>query len=222
MQTDELANAGRRTQQQRREATQARLMEATIESLIDCGYHGATTLEIERRAGASRGARIHHFPTKASLLAAAVDYLYDQVSGSYEVAFGGAQPGTSDAQRVRVGLRKLWEIFRGRDYSAVIELTVAARTDEELRACLQAVGLRHRELALQAAARHFAFAPEHAFPLIESTHAALMGLLLRRNVQGDDGVADLVLKMLEDMIISRLPASSMRAASASQPSPQPE
>lgn len=208
MQTDELATVGRRTQQQRREATRTRLLDATVESLIECGYYGATTLEIERRAGVSRGARIHHFPTKASLLAAVVDHLYDQVAGSYEAAFGGGEPGTSDAQRVRSGLRLLWEIFRGRDYSAVIELTVAARTDDELRACLQAVGLRHRELALQMAARHFAFAPEHAFPLIESAHAAMMGLLLRRNVQGDDGVAELVLSTIEEQIISRLPAST--------------
>lgn len=206
MQADELAISGRRTQQQRREATRTRLMNATIESLIDCGYYGATTLDIERRAGVSRGARLHHFPTKASLLAAAVDHLYDQVSGSYEAAFGGPEPGTSDALRVRTGLRQLWEIFRGRDYSAVIELTVASRTDVELRACLQAVGLRHRALALQMAARQFAFAPEQAFPLIESAHAAMLGLLLRRNVQGDDGVAELVLSTIEELIISRLPA----------------
>ena len=207
METDQLAIPGRRTQQQRREATRTRLMDATIESLIECGYYAATTLEIERRAGVSRGARIHHFPTKASLLAAAVDHLYDQVSGSYELAFGAAAPGTSDAQRVHNGLRRLWETFRAREYSAVIELTVAARTDDELRACLQEVGLRHRALALEAAARHFALPAELAFPLIESCHAAMMGLLLRRNVQGDDGVGDLVIGMLEQLIVSQLPRS---------------
>jgi AcrR family transcriptional regulator len=222
MQPDELATSGRRTQQQRREATRARLMNATLESLIDCGYYGATTLDIERRAGVSRGARIHHYPTKASLLAAAVDHLYDQVSSSYELVFGGAEPGTSDAQRARMGLRRLWEMFRGRDYSAVVELTVASRTDDELRTCLQAVGLHHRELALQAVARHFGLPAELAFPLIETVHAAMMGLLLRRNVQGDDNVADLVLSMLEELIISRLPASSTQASSAKQSSSQAE
>jgi len=205
MHTDPLAPTARRTQQQRREATRTRLMDATVESLIECGYYGATTLEIERRAGVSRGARIHHFPTKASLLAAAVDHLYDQVSSSYEAAFGGTDSGASDAQRVRAGLRSLWALFRGREYSAVIELTVAARTDEELRACLQQVGLRHRDLALQAASRLFALPPEIAFPIIEGCHAAMMGLLLRRNVQGDDGAADLVITMLEEMVISHLP-----------------
>ena len=206
MDTDiELLAGGRRTQQQRREATQKRLLDATIESLIECGYYATTTLEIERRAGVSRGARIHHFPTKASLLAAAVDHLYDQVSSTYEVAFGHATPGTSDAQRVSTGLRRLWEVFRGREYSAVIELTVASRTDDELRACLQNVGLRHRELALQMAARHFGLSQELSFPLIETAHSSMMGLLLRRNVQGDDGVAELVLRMLEGVIVSNLP-----------------
>jgi AcrR family transcriptional regulator len=205
MQTDQLAPTGRRTQQQRREATRTRLMNATIESLIDCGYYGATTLEIERRAGVSRGARIHHYPTKASLLAAAVDHLYDQVSSSYEAAFGGTAGTATDAQRVRAGLRSLWALFQGREYSAVVELTVAARTDDELRTQLQQVGLRHRELALQAASRLFALPPEIAFPIIESCHAAMMGLLLRRNVQGDDGAAELVIAMLEDLVITRLP-----------------
>jgi len=50
----------------------------------------------------------------------------------------------------------------------------------------------------------------------------MMGLLLRRNVQGDDVVPDLVLKMLEEMIISRLPAPSMQAAGAKQSSPPVE
>lgn len=206
MQTDAIAPTARRTQQQRREATRTRLMDATIESLIECGYHGATTLEVERRAGVSRGARIHHFPTKASLLAAAADHLYDQVSSSYEAAFGGSDSDASDAQRVRAGLHSLWALFCGREYSAVVELTVAARTDDELRACLQQVGLRHRELALQAASRLFALPAEVAFPIIEACHAAMMGLLLRRNVQGDDGAAELVIAMLEDLIIPRLPS----------------
>ncbi len=195
----------RRTQQQRRDATRKRLLDATVESLIECGYHGATTLEIERRSGASRGARIHHFPTKASLLAAAVDHLYDQVSNSYEAAFGLPTPGVSDAQRVRSGLRALWAIFRMPDYCAVVELTVAARTDAELRACLHEVSLRHRGLALQAASRQFALPLALAFPLIEAIHAALMGRLLHRNVEIDDAADSAVLGLLEEMIISRLP-----------------
>jgi AcrR family transcriptional regulator len=196
---------GRRTQEQRRASTRTRLMAATIESLIECGYNGATTLEIERRAGVSRGARIHHFPTKASLLAAAVDHLYDRISGSYAVAFGTPEPGISDAQRVGVGLRAMWKLFRERDHAAVIELNVAARTDDELRQRLQEVGLRHRALALEAAAQLFGLNADVAFPLIETIHVALMGLVLRRNVLADNQADDLTIALLEEMIIRHLP-----------------
>ena len=212
----------RRTQETRRLATRKRLLDATIESLIECGYHGATTLEIERRAGVSRGARIHHFPTKASLLAAAVDHLYDQVSSSYELAFGRTERDTSDAQRVRSGLRTLWSIFRAPDYSAVVELNVAARTDAELRERLREVARRHRGLALDAAARHFALPAAVAFVLIEGTHAALMGLLLRRNIELDDASDAAVIRVLEELIISHLPQQGAPRAAGAQLRPSNE
>lgn len=205
---DSVAQAGvvgRRTQEERRASTRNRLMAATIESLIECGYNGATTLEIERRAGVSRGARIHHYPTKASLLAAAVDHLYDRISGSYAQAFGTPELGASDAERVRSGLRAMWALFRERDHAAVIELNVAARTDGELQQCLKEVGLRHRTLALQAAAQLFGVSAEIAFPLIETIHATLMGLVLRRNVLADDQADGLSIAMLEDLVIAHLP-----------------
>src|SRR6185503_20711778 len=79
----------RRTQQARRAATQGALLDATLDALVELGYGATTTLEVERRAGVSRGARIHHFPTKALLLASAVDYLYEHLGDHYEQAFGG-------------------------------------------------------------------------------------------------------------------------------------
>src|SRR5690349_9613768 len=158
----------RRTQQERREGTRSRLLEATVECLVELGYSGTTTLEIERRAGVSRGARIHHYPTKASILAGACDYLYLQLSDHYDVAFGGA-PGEADADRVRSGLRLLWSVYRQRSYAAALELHMAARTDEELRARLLELGDVHRRLAVDAAARHFALGEDMAVRLVEAT-----------------------------------------------------
>src|SRR3954468_11862915 len=62
----------RRTQQERREATRAALLDATIECLIEYGYGGVTTTRVVERAGVSRGAQVHHFPTKAVLVAEAL------------------------------------------------------------------------------------------------------------------------------------------------------
>src|SRR5262245_24013110 len=102
----------RRTQQERREATRTALMRATVECLVELGYSATTTLEVERRAGVSRGARIHHFATKAVLLASAVDHLYGQLGDHYEQAFGHAQPGATDAERLSSGLRLLFSVYR--------------------------------------------------------------------------------------------------------------
>src|SRR3954451_23272146 len=64
-----------RTQQQRREETRRALLDAAVQSLIEVGLARTTTLGVQRRADVSRGALLHHFPSKAELLVAAVDHL---------------------------------------------------------------------------------------------------------------------------------------------------
>jgi len=202
----------RRTQRERRESTRSRLLDATIESLVELGYSGTTTLEIERRAGVSRGARIHHYPTKASLLADAVDHLYLQLSAHYDEAFGRG-PGTDaaverDVDRLRTGLVLLWSVYRQRSYTAVLELNMAARTDAELRARLIEVGNHHRRLAVQAATDYFALPTQSALRLVEAIHAVLMGLLMQRNVECDEQREREVIEALQDMVIPHLPGTT--------------
>src|SRR5215470_12505645 len=67
-----------RTQQQRRDETRRALLDAAVESLIEVGFARTTTLEVQRRAEVSRGALLHHFPSKAELLVAAVDHLAEK------------------------------------------------------------------------------------------------------------------------------------------------
>src|ERR1044072_3583624 len=64
-----------RTQQQRREETRRALLDAAVESLIEVGFARTTPLGVQRGADVSRGALLHHFPSKAELLVAAVDHL---------------------------------------------------------------------------------------------------------------------------------------------------
>src|SRR5204862_5492808 len=66
------ARRQRRTQAERSAATQALLLDATIDSLVEVGYANTTTTGIAERAGVSRGAQMHHFPSKGELVAAAV------------------------------------------------------------------------------------------------------------------------------------------------------
>src|SRR3954466_10209016 len=73
------AVATRRTQEERSASTRALLLDATIDCLIEVGYSATTTTVIAERAGVSRGAQLHHYPTKAELVAAAVEHLADRL-----------------------------------------------------------------------------------------------------------------------------------------------
>ena len=62
-------------QEERTRAMRARLLEATIECLVERGWAGTSTTVVSQRAGVSRGAQLHHFPTKNALVLAAVEHL---------------------------------------------------------------------------------------------------------------------------------------------------
>ncbi len=123
----------RRTQEERSAETRGRLKEATIEALATLGYRGASTTVICRLAGVSRGAQLHHYPTKAELMAAAVDHLFERRHGLLRDALEAAPPGKD---RVGLGLDMLWSIFSTDAHAAWMELVVAGRTDPELAAQL--------------------------------------------------------------------------------------
>ncbi len=52
-----------------------RLLEATVDCLVEHGWSGTSTTLVSQRAGVSRGAQLHHFPTKNDLVLAAVEHL---------------------------------------------------------------------------------------------------------------------------------------------------
>ena len=63
----------RRTQEERSAATVAKLLDATIDSLMEVGYEHTTSRSVAERAGVSRGAQSHHFPRRVDLIVSAVE-----------------------------------------------------------------------------------------------------------------------------------------------------
>ena len=115
-----------RTQAERSAATRGRLLDATIDLLVEVGYSGTSSQAVTKRAGVSRGAQLHHFPTKESLVVAAVGHLVDKrMTEILE-----ARP---DPER---GLEALSDAFSGPLFHAALELWVAARTDPGLHAAM--------------------------------------------------------------------------------------
>lgn len=128
--------------QERSLATRAALLDAAVDCLVDRGYAATTTIETARRAGVSRGAQLHHFPTKAKLLATAVEHLFDRRRAEFLEAVAAIDPR---ADRLEAGLDLLWSMFQGPAFVAWAELWVAARTDPELAETVLAVERRFTE-----------------------------------------------------------------------------
>src|SRR5688500_8538937 len=117
-------------QEERTRAMRARLMEATIELLVERGFSGTSTTLVSQRAGVSRGAQLHHYPTKNDLVLAAIEHLSTTREDEMRARVSDLPPGPG---RTRQVLDMLAELFTGPLFVAATELWVAARTDPVLR-----------------------------------------------------------------------------------------
>lgn len=125
---DQAAPRVRRTQEERTAQTRQALIEAAIASIGDHGYTGASTTLIAQRAGVSRGAMLHHFATRAALMAQVVRHVFNNEMAEYE------------ATRVRTGMGDnlfdwpslLWSVLSRPPGMAVLEILQATRSDPEL------------------------------------------------------------------------------------------
>ena len=123
--------ATRAPKQQRSQATRRRLLDAAVDELLAEGYGGLTTSGVALRAGVSRGAAQHHFPDKATLVSEAVRHLADlQLE---ELQAGAGRSGRGRA-RVEHALELIYAQYGGELFTAIVELALAARHDEELHA----------------------------------------------------------------------------------------
>jgi AcrR family transcriptional regulator len=143
----------RRTQAERSAAMRGRIISAAIDSLVELGHAKTTTLEVQRRAGVSRGALLHHFPSRLELLVAAVDELF---AGQMRVFY---ESTTSPEHRgIDKGIDALWRVGNSPLALAADELWSAARNDPELR---EALTRQNRMLSEQIRAMAAAQWPEY-------------------------------------------------------------
>ena len=121
----------RRTQEERSTETKKRLLEATIDCLNELGYNKSGTVEIARRAGVSRGALMHHFPSKHDLIVATAEYHWNRIAEEVRNLAMTMHGGQLSLDAFIDGI---WnKVFLIRGSSATIEMIIAARTDSKLR-----------------------------------------------------------------------------------------
>jgi AcrR family transcriptional regulator len=190
----------RRSQEERRAETRARLLAATLEALIERGHAGTTTTEVCRRAGVSQGALFKHFASKGELLATTAERLFAHLID----AFREEMPQLAGAEdRAAAAVALLWRVFEDPRLLAAIELYGAARTDRELAQRLAPVAARHgenlhalaRELFPEAAARNPGYDA-----LVAVVVQAIQGATLGSLASGDRRGFAPMLALLTDLV----------------------
>ncbi|MFE3182319.1 TetR/AcrR family transcriptional regulator [Streptomyces violascens] len=111
--------------QDRSRATRQRLLEAAVACLAEHGWAGSTVSVVAERAGVSRGAAQHHFPTREDLFTAAVEYVAEQRSSALRAL---------DRTNRREVVAALVGLYTGPLFRAALHLWVAASNEPQLHA----------------------------------------------------------------------------------------
>jgi AcrR family transcriptional regulator len=123
-------------QAQKSASTRNLIIEAAIKCFVELGYARTTTTVIAEKAGLSRGAMLHHFPSKIAVVRAAVEHLHAKRLRAFRKSM--AKPaGAGD--HVRQGVDAYWSHVKHPMFVAFFELAVASRTDPELASILRPV-----------------------------------------------------------------------------------
>ena len=201
----------------------SRLLEATIDCLYEVGYSRTTTIEVAARAGVSRGAQLHHFPTKRRLVIVAVRHLLTKRLEEFREAFATLPEG---ADKYTAVIDILWEKTSNRAFYAWLELVVAARTDASLRKTVLEIAEQFSEEVQKTFRQFFASQRQHSSPIDIApvfSMAVMQGLAINHIVWPDgDRRHELVLQALKGLAAMTIRALEPSSRTVPSPPPIPE
>lgn len=212
------ATASRRTQLERSEAMRQRLIDATLSCLESEGYAGTTISKIVERAEVSRGAPVHHFPTKAALIEATAEQLVRHVY----VRLGEVLLNLNASEdRLRAVVVNAWHtVFGTREHAAMMELQLASRHDAELAVMMKRLWTAGYMLIQGAAEHYFEPADGNSQPLdmMILMQWLLRGMALDRHLVDDPRFHDHFLDLWCSLLATRI----RPRAGVTTPPPRPE
>jgi AcrR family transcriptional regulator len=181
----------------------ARLLEATVDLLVERGFAHTSTTLVSERAGVSRGAQLHHFPTKNDLVVAAVEHLTERRGAELAEAVAQLPAGR---KRTRAVVEVLGDHFASPVFAAALELWVAARTDDALLAAVspleQRVGREAHRLTVAA------LGADESRPgvreLVQATLDLVRGLGLASTISDDSARRRRILHQWADVLDKEL------------------
>lgn len=116
-------------QAQKSASTRKLIVEAALQCLLKYGYAQTTTPRIAEEAGLSRGAMMHHFSNRLTVIQAAIEHLHAKRLRAFRRAVSSLP---DDQPHVHEALEAYWRHVTHPLFVAFHELSVAARTDKDL------------------------------------------------------------------------------------------
>ncbi|MBS3022818.1 TetR family transcriptional regulator [Acidiphilium multivorum] len=181
--------AGPATARQRE--ARARIVQATIDILVESGAGAVSWAAIAERAGLARSGPAYYFPAIGALLATAQVALFDRAKARYRAGFGAIDPAEIDEMRLvdlttAIWFREVLEHAREAlgHYAVFLRAAQAPGESVALRAAIAAT-LRDQHGAWRRRLAAIAAAPPHpAGPL--AVQAVFVGKLIRAAATGAD------------------------------------
>lgn len=189
----------RRTQKDRSESMQRKVLDATLRCIGERGYIGVSLQDIADAAGVSRGAITHHYSSKMALTSSAIQHFvqwrYEKVHRAFE--------GKADLD-LRGRLDVLWGEFQA-IFPIMFELIVALRSDKELLALYKSSAKTRLEEVITG---YDEFFPELTGMQVPGVVIAVMAAFYRgvyiESVSRDPAYIEEMKQVFQDMLMKYL------------------
>ncbi len=122
--------AERRKNVDRSAATRRQILEATIKCLDQWGYGAVTNIKVADVAGVSRGAMMHHFPTRQALIVGTIEFAY---ANQNEMRAAELAKVPLALDRFRRIMDLSYTTQRMPEGMALNEIRIGSRSDPEIR-----------------------------------------------------------------------------------------
>ncbi|WP_282042427.1 TetR/AcrR family transcriptional regulator [Halomonas alimentaria] len=194
----------RRTQEERSLETQERILRGALSCISQKGLQRTSTHDIARIAKVSRGALLHHYPTRAALLEAAFSLLLDEEVARIEVFSEGL---SRDGSSIEVLIEFIQDRYSGPLFHVTLDYLSLARVDDETMSALIPGSTRYIEKLNALWDQSLADVPipqEQKRSLMNQTMLLIRGISFQRVWRDDPAYFDSILREWIEQLLVQL------------------
>ncbi len=189
-------------QAERSRKMRARILSAAINLLREKGYSAFRVADVADSAGISRGAQLHHFPTKDQLVAACLQQVF---SASLERATIAAGKAIDDDGLLQAASKDGEAFFYGQDFLIALDLVIAGNKLRPLADDVRGISRQRRVGAEQVWVSRFVetgLSASDAEDILWLLWSVIRGLAVRAQIEQDPErakrVTELTISLLTD------------------------